>query len=72
MSVVLKGILSTAHEVVQCLPLTDKKYKCLRCGVSGAISTLYSEESKCHSHLESLTSGWRGPIVDVVYKYKQE
>ena len=61
----MKAIVSDAHEVVQCLPLSDKKYKCNRCGLTGSIDALFSDTQRCSPHLESITSGWRGQIIEL-------
>jgi len=56
-----KLIVSTAHEVVECLPAQQGTYKCLRCELEGPLALLFSEkpEDRCRPHYETETSGWK-------------
>lgn len=60
----MKVLVSEAHEVVQCLPLSDKKYSCVRCGLKGDIQDLFSKDKRCIPHYESVTSGWSGYVLE--------
>jgi hypothetical protein len=67
----MKLIISTAHEVVQCLPLNAELYKCVRCNLKGPLALLFSTATadRCRQHFESAISGWehdnRFEMVDV-------
>lgn len=50
-------IVSYAHDVRQDLPLSAKRYVCMRCGLTGDLATLFGER-RCERHLEFATSGW--------------
>lgn len=51
--------ISDAHEVMQSLPLSDKKYVCMRCGARGSLHDMfYNSENRCVPHAESEGSGW--------------
>ena len=63
-----KLIKSYAHEIVQCVPLSDKKYKCVRCSMVGSLKDLFSKDKKCTPHFESITSGWSGEIISFEIK----
>lgn len=52
-------IVSTAHEVVQALPLASRRYECRRCGFSGSLIEIFSDENECTPHYERPSSGWK-------------
>lgn len=47
---------STAHEIVQCIPLFIECYKCRRCNKVRYLQEMFIE--KCTPHYEDSTSGW--------------
>lgn len=50
-------IVSRAHEVVQKIPLIERCYKCMRCGLDGTLEDLFGEK-RCLVHFEFKSSGW--------------
>lgn len=51
-------IISRAHNVVQALPLKDKQYVCMDCGLKGDLETLFGE-IRCTPSVYRSGSGWK-------------
>lgn len=51
-------IISRAHEVVQGLPLSAKRYVCTKCGLKGSIDDLFGKV-RCTPTVYRMSSGWR-------------
>ena len=56
-------IVSTAHEVVQALPLALNEFVCMKCGVRGSLSRLFpgakDYELRCTPTYYNEGSGWQ-------------
>lgn len=59
-------VASYAHEVVQMLPLSAGRYKCVQCKKEGTLAEMFSKarEHRCRPHNELASSGWRHEVHD--------